>query len=247
MIKVEVYDHLSRQLTEARREKWIAILKGFCLILVMLVSGMASALVYNRLVILIPTIGIFISSIVMYKRLDIESKVQVLKVLVHGAKGEAELRKTLKRGLGDDYTCFFGIPVDGKGDFDCLVIGPDSVFAIESKHHGGIIDERDEDLVQIKIGRRGSFYPGKLKRPVWQLGSTIHKFKEMLKEEKIDVWMEGLLVFTNSDARVRQGKIRNVTVVRKDKLCTWIAAGAQNKTSKKQQDALITYLLGLTV
>ncbi len=199
MKEIIITDYLAGQITDARWGKWKNIAKIVCLIPAIVISGIAIAVTYGRPVPFVISIGIFIFFIFAYDRINSDKKAEALCVLTHGKEGESELRKTLNRGLGNEYQGFFGVPVNGRGDLDCIVVGPDSVFAIESKHHSGMIQEKDGDLIQIKVGRRGSVYSGNLNKPVRQLASSIHGFKDVLKAKKIDIWLEGILVFTNAE------------------------------------------------
>ena len=245
MKEIIITDYLAGQIAEARWGKWKDFAKIIFLIPAIIISGLAIAVTYGKPIPFVLSIGTFIFFLFAYDRINSYKKAEALRVLSHGKKGEAELRKTLMRGLGNEYHGFFGVPVNGRGDIDCIVVGPDSVFAIESKHHSGRIQEKDGDLIQIKVGRRGSVYSGNLNKPVRQLASSIHTFKEVLKAHRIDVWLFGILVFTNTEADLQASNIRNVSIVSKDSLCNLISTGSKNKIGRRNRNTLIAYLNSL--
>jgi len=98
-----------------------------------------------------------------------------------GVKGENTLRKVLKNALSDEYTGIFNVPAIA-GDIDCVLVGPLGVYAIDAKHHKGTITYAYGGWNQLKVGRGGTAYHGKIGNPSRQMMGHIHFLKGLLQE-----------------------------------------------------------------
>jgi hypothetical protein len=120
-----------------------------------------------------------------------------------GIQGEQVLRvHLLSSGLGDEYTAYYNLPLNGNGrnsDIDCILVGPSGIFVFEVKHHHGLILYRNGVWARIKAGRRGTRYWGQLGNPSGQLYRNIRKLKELLGHTD-GLWLHGAVVFTNPRA-----------------------------------------------
>ncbi len=120
-----------------------------------------------------------------------------------GIQGGHVLRvHLLASGLGDHYTAYYNLPLNGNGrnsDIDCVLVGPSGLFVLEVKHHHGLTLYRNGVWVRIKAGRRGTLYQGQLGNPSGQLYRNIRKLKEMLGHPD-GLWLHGAVVFTNPRA-----------------------------------------------
>jgi hypothetical protein len=120
-----------------------------------------------------------------------------------GIRGEQILRAHLLAwGLGDDYTAYYNLPLNGNGkasDIDCILVGPSGLFVFEVKHHHGLILYRNGIWSRIKVGRQGTLYRGQLGHPSGQLYRNIRKLKELLGHTD-GLWLHGAVVFTNPRA-----------------------------------------------
>ena len=120
-----------------------------------------------------------------------------------GIRGEQVLRAhLLASGLGDDYTAYYNLPLNGKGkvsDIDCILVGPSGLFVLEVKHHKGLILHRNGVWARVKAGRRGTLYHGQLGDPSGQLYRNIRKLKQLLGHTA-GLWLHGAVVFTNPRA-----------------------------------------------
>jgi hypothetical protein len=120
-----------------------------------------------------------------------------------GIRGEQILRAhLLASGLGDDYTAYYNLPLNGRGkvsDIDCILVGPSGLFVFEVKHHHGFILYRNGIWARIKAGRMGTLYRGQLGDPSGQLYRNIRKLKELLGRTD-GLWLNGAIVFTNPRA-----------------------------------------------
>ena len=136
-----------------------------------------------------------------------------------GLKGEDALRDHLREILTDEHTVLYNVPVE-KGDIDCIIIGPEGLYAIEAKNHKGVITYADSSWRQVKRGRNGSFYTGSLKNPSYQLVSNIKWLKGYLARCNIKTWINGLIVFTNPDAILSVDNLNMVRAIRLEELKT---------------------------
>ena len=120
-----------------------------------------------------------------------------------GIHGEQVLRAHLLAwGLGDDYTAYYNLPLNGKGkasDIDCILVGPSGLFVFEVKHHHGFVLYRNGIWARIKAGRMGTLYRGQLGDPSGQLYRNIRKLKELFGRTD-GLWLNGAIVFTNPRA-----------------------------------------------
>jgi len=136
-----------------------------------------------------------------------------------GLKGEDALRDHLREILTDEHTVLYNVPVE-KGDIDCIIIGPEGLYAIEAKNHKGVITYADSSWRQVKRSRNGSFYTGSLKNPSFQLVSNIKWLKGYLARCNIKAWINGLIVFTNPDAILSVDNLNMVRAIRLEELKT---------------------------
>ncbi len=134
-------------------------------------------------------------------------------VLHAGLQGEMRLRTYLRRILSDKYTAFYNVPTD-RGDLDCLIMGPTGVYAIEAKHHKGVVTCADGTWRQIKIGRKGTVYEGRLNSPVYQLMHNIKYLKRYFGKK----WINGIIVFTHPEVMLCVEEPRMVNALRLDEL-----------------------------
>jgi hypothetical protein len=129
---------------------------------------------------------------------------QLRDQLQAGLKGQRILPRMLV-GLDDNYYLLNNFNLPGRADdIDHLVIGPNGIFALETKHHRGRIFWRDGEWYQSKVSRRGRLQPEtpmrdptqQLKRNVDYLRSCINRTDPMLSH-RTRLWIEGAVVFTH--------------------------------------------------
>lgn len=143
-----------------------------------------------------------------------------------GMEGEFISRRYLRSlSLPDQYTAYYNIPITYDNgsvqDIDCLIMGPVGLFALEIKHHNGMIFYKNGQWAQVKIGRKGTPYFGGLKNPSGQLMSYVQKLKSIIREETgKSMWINGAIVFTNECAGLEIERIKGVQVVRPQSLYT---------------------------
>jgi len=132
---------------------------------------------------------------------------------VSGVEGEYRVF-TLLRQLSDAYTVFNQVLVPdsnsltGAREIDYMVCGPNGIFAIEVKNNNGTIRGKESDLqwVVVKVGHGGSEYNTAMRNPVRQLKAQIHSLREYFDSRGVRVWINGVVVFTNTDCRLQTGE-----------------------------------------
>jgi len=130
-----------------------------------------------------------------------------------GLKGEKALRDHLREILTDEHTVLYNVPAE-KGDIDCIIIGPEGLYAIEAKNHKGVITYADSSWKQVKRSRNGSFHTESLKNPSFQLIGNIKWLKGYLARYNIKAWINGLIVFTNPDAIISTDSLNTLKAIK---------------------------------
>ena len=126
-----------------------------------------------------------------------------------GLRGQSRVPEILA-DLGDDYYLLNNLKLPGRADdVDHMVIGPNGIFALETKNHRGHIFWREGQWYQAKISRQGRPQPEEpirdpsqqLKRNVDYLRSCINRTDPLLSR-RTRLWIEGAAVFTHPAVQV---------------------------------------------
>jgi len=161
-----------------------------------------------------------------------------------GREGELTVRNVLQSELPDDYVAFVGVPVEN-GDVDCFVIGPTGAFAIEVKNHKGDVIYSEDGWKQYKTGIGGGVYQGNLKNPEKQLFQAIHSLKNRLKQYNADIYVKGIVVFSNPAANlVIEKRPRNFEICKIDDLVD-VIKNNNYKLSREKIDRVCNALLAI--
>jgi len=124
--------------------------------------------------------------------------------LAAGLRGQRHVNEILSI-LDDSYYLIVGLKLPGRPtDVDHLVVGPNGVFAFETKNHRGRISARGGRWYQTKVSRRGHLQPEEsiadpvrqLKRNVDYLRSCINATDRALARHT-RLWIEGAVVFVH--------------------------------------------------
>ncbi|MBP2627452.1 MAG: hypothetical protein H6Q68_2163 [Firmicutes bacterium] len=123
-----------------------------------------------------------------------------------GAKGE-NLGLTQALNLPDGYHVFTNVTISYQNysqETDLIIVGTKGVYIVEVKNHNGKIigDAEASQWMQHKIGRGGGRYSKKISNPVKQVKGQVYKLSKFLKEQGINVWVEGVILFTNDEVTV---------------------------------------------
>ncbi|MBC8015495.1 MAG: NERD domain-containing protein [Sporomusaceae bacterium] len=123
-----------------------------------------------------------------------------------GAKGE-DLGLVQALQLPEGYHVFTNVTISYHNysqEIDLIIVGTKGVYVVEVKHHNGKIVGNAEaaEWVQHKVGRGGGRYSKKIQNPVKQVKGQVYKLSKLLKENGINVWVEGMILFTNEGVNV---------------------------------------------
>lgn len=159
----------------------------------------------------------------------------------YGEEGERFLQQALRSILDDRYIAFWGFPRARGGDVDAVIIGPSGVYAMEAKHHNGDIHYTEErGWRQVKTGRRGTAYYGdNFGNPGAQTMGGLHDLKKFLEQKNIKTFIQGVLVFTNSEARLNlERDTKPLSVYRIEDLGYLFASDGGRPLPPKKQEAI---------
>ncbi len=120
-------------------------------------------------------------------------------IYASGFEGEERLKNTLQRTLSDEYTAFFNIVAKRIGEIDCLVIGPSGFYIFEAKNYSGEIIHDESGWWRIKRGGRFT-RAERINSPSGQVLSSLNRLKKYLRQNGIDIWIEGVVILTNPSA-----------------------------------------------
>ena len=132
-----------------------------------------------------------------------------------GYKGEEAVTKALTSNLSDEYFLFNSIYLnDGYGDIDHLVLGPNGIFAVETKNYVGKISVcGDKWSRQYKTKKRGSFgrkIQFDLGSPSRQVKNNAFRIKKIVDSisslRSRNLGVQGVVVFPNWDLELRISK-----------------------------------------
>ena len=160
-----------------------------------------------------------------------------------GLKGENALRDHLREILTDEHTVLYNVPAE-KGDIDCIIIGPEGLYAIEAKNHKGVITYADSSWKQVKRSRNGSFHTGSLKNPSLQLIGNIKWLKGYLARYNIKAWVNGLIVFTNPDAIISTDSLNTVKAIKLKELKSEMKSGTLAEPVRQSIETRLLRLIG---
>ena len=121
--------------------------------------------------------------------------------LFSGSWGERKALSKVKRKLPDGFHIFTNVHVHDRMESDMVVVGPTGVFVLEVKNLNGEIEggESDKQWTLHKVGQKGGRYSKTLKNPLGQMRRNVYIVSQYLKMENCPVWVEGFVLFPNSN------------------------------------------------
>ncbi len=127
------------------------------------------------------------------------------KVLA-GANGEKK-SINIYSNLPDSYSVISDLEIvtDGrKSQIDAVVIGVNGIFVIETKNINGYIygSEKDDQITQLKVGRKGGEYSKTMYNPIKQVNTHVHRLSQYLKQNGMNSIVQGIVFFTNIETSV---------------------------------------------
>jgi hypothetical protein len=160
-----------------------------------------------------------------------------------GWEGEKQVAKLLCAALNDEYYLINGLHVhDGHGDIDHVVLGPNGVFALETKNWSGKITVNGDTW--IRQGRR--HVSGSPSEQAKKNSAKIRRVIENSGTFPFNVWVEAVVVLTNDHAKLRLND-SNVPILNLKQLPTYISAHRnQNSYSARQLEQIGKEILNQT-
>jgi len=131
---------------------------------------------------------------------------KLLKLKRSAIDGERTMNKVCRK-LPESYTVVTNVELTSEGKthyLDQIIVGPSGVYLIETKNmNGSVVGHADSgELLQHKIGRQGGRYSNRVRNPIKQLGGQLHHLSNYFKYHGVNVWVKGVVYFTNSEVKV---------------------------------------------
>jgi len=128
------------------------------------------------------------------------------EIIVAGKQGE-ESTAYLLNSLPDSYKIIRNAVISYEGkesEIDNIVVGATGVFVIETKNHKGYIfgDCDERYWLQYKIDKYDISHTKNFYNPTKQVATHIYRLKGILKENKIRVYINGAVYFSNPENEV---------------------------------------------
>lgn len=178
----------------------------------------------------------FIFMLSIYFSYDIIKENRILKV---GLKGEKNTLKLIE-GLDETYHVFTSLIIEHENrqsELDILAVGEKGVFVVEVKNYNGKITGEEEERfwTQLKYGSQGGEYNNELYNPTKQVRTHVYKIANILKDEGIHLWVQGMVFFSNQDVELNV-KTEKIPVLKVgDGLVDYINSVEVNKTLNKEE------------
>lgn len=145
-----------------------------------------------------------------------------------GMAGEKQVSKTL-RELDDSYYLLDDVKLSNHGNIDHIVLGPNGIFAIETKNYRGKVTCEEDEWRSFRQ-QIGS--PSKqVKRNALELKKFIEKHAPALKFDNI--WVNSIVVFPNPDVELDLHR-PTVPALRMSQLCSFINNTAGYRFSDRE-------------
>ena len=160
-----------------------------------------------------------------------------------GRMGERFVSDLIYETLDDEDRLLTNVHIfadDKQTELDNLIINSNGVFIIEAKNYHGEIfgDEEDDEWIKNKITPAGNVYQTTVINPIKQVKRQIHILATLLRENGIDVWVEGYVFFVESNSPIYS---EYVLETRSD-IDEAIHTASKKKLSVKTQDEIIAIL-----
>ncbi len=130
-------------------------------------------------------------------------------IIYSGLKGEKLLSK-IARKHKNDYNIFLNLPIRYKrnrSEIDMLMVSENGILIVEVKNHSGTIvgSDKDEMWCQYKHYKDGRSTESEMKNPVKQISRQREILKHILRSQGYDVWIDGVVYFSNPMVRLKLG------------------------------------------
>lgn len=146
-----------------------------------------------------------------------------------GAVGEDNAIKLLSK-LPDTFAIYNQVDIPnpksrtGFNEADIIVVGPEVIFVIEVKNNNGSIvgSEGDKEWQVNKVGRGGTPYSKAMRNPISQVKQLVWLLSEDLKKKNSRVWIQGVVLFSNSKANLLISGSTSAPVIRNSQLMDYL-------------------------
>lgn len=125
-----------------------------------------------------------------------------------GRRGEIIARQVIQEILRDDDILLNNVKLyaDNKqAEADNIIINSRGIFIFEVKNLRGTLlgDEDTYDWLQIKDAGYGNAYQKRVKNPIKQVKRQIYILSKLLKDNGINIWIEGYVFFVQGNSPVQ--------------------------------------------
>lgn len=125
-----------------------------------------------------------------------------------GRRGEIFARQVIQEILRDDDILLNNVKLyaDNKqAEADNIIINSRGIFIFEVKNLRGTLlgDEDTYDWLQIKDAGYGNAYQKTVKNPIKQVKRQIYILSKLLKDNGINIWIEGYVFFVQGNSPVQ--------------------------------------------
>ncbi|MBQ3773504.1 MAG: NERD domain-containing protein [Pseudobutyrivibrio sp.] len=124
-----------------------------------------------------------------------------------GRRGEEIATDIISRVLTDDDILLTNVRISFEGsrsEVDNLIINSHGVFIIEAKNYvGELVGGLDDyEWKKYKITPGGDIYCKTVKNPIKQVKRQIYILSHILKQHKLDVWVDGYVILLEKNSPV---------------------------------------------
>ena len=129
-----------------------------------------------------------------------------------GRRGEMFARLVIQEVLRDDDILLNNVTMyadDKQTEADNIIINSRGIFIFEVKNLSGTLlgDEETYDWLQIKDAGYGNAYQKTVKNPVKQVKRQIYILSKLLKDNNINIWIEGYVFFVQGNSPIQSDYI----------------------------------------
>lgn len=133
---------------------------------------------------------------------------------IAGIRGEQLTRRILSELLDSEDVLFTNVQIaygDMETELDNVIINKHGVFIIEVKNYSGTLtgEAYDFNWIRIKCSRGGKLYRNTVKNPIRQVRRQIYILASYLRENGINVWVEGYAYLLRGNSPVKSAYILN--------------------------------------